>query len=370
MTRKKLFRYLRQPAIISAAVILLAFAVTIAVPGLRSRVFTSLDLGANFLLLDDEDSSEVSSDEVSSEDASPDGKDGARPEAKKSKSSKSSSGFKRMVTAPVRMFARLFRGKSNNDMAMKKVSEKDAEKMRMIPMNRSQNGVMADAGSGAAPEGATAEAASKNLFEDAIGMREKGRTDGAIEKLVAATVLQPNNAEAFNLLAICYDEKGQYRAAQDEYKKALKIEPNNARFLNNLGYSCYLSNDFASAVKYYSKGLRITPGDRRMHNNIGLAYGRKGDYDKAKQHFMVAVGETGANLNLGYVYSQEGKLEEAIKYYEAALRSQPQSLPALSNLAGLYERAGRLREAATTSEQYKRLAVAAQQKEQTVDQHE
>src|SRR5215510_12047084 len=105
-----------------------------------------------------------------------------------------------------------------------------------------------------------------------------------------------------------------------------------------------------------------------MHNNIGLAYGRKGDYDKARQHFVIAVGETGANLNLGYVYSQQSKFPEAIKHYEAALRAQPNSLPALSNLAHLYERTGRNREAALITEQYKKLAVASQQKDQTVDQ--
>jgi len=356
MAWNKFFRCLRQPAITSVVVIALALVAVVAVPSLRSRVSSSLDSGANLFLFDDDPS------ENASGEASPEGKDGARAEDKKS------SGFKRVITAPVRLFARLFRGKNNNEMAMKKASEKDLEKMKVIPMSRAQNGVIADAGSGLAPEATTIEAAAKNLFDEAIEMHDKGRLDGAVEKLVAATVLQPNFAEAFNLLAVCYDEKGQYRLAQEEYKKALKIEPNNARFLNNLGYSCYLSNDFAAAVKYYNKGLKITPNDRRMHNNIGLAYGRKGEYDKAKQHFVIAVGETGSNLNLGYVYSQQGKFEDAIKHYEAALRSQPQSLPALSNLAGLYERTGRLREAATLTEQYKKLAVAAQQKDQTVDQ--
>jgi Flp pilus assembly protein TadD len=363
MARKKSFRYLRQPAITAVIAIALALVAVVASPTLRSRVSSSLNSGANFFLFDDlfdDDMSENASDEA---EASPDGKAGVRAEGKKS------NGFKRVMTAPVRLFARLFRGKTNNDMA-KKASEKDLEKMRVVPMNRAQNGVIADAGGGVAPEATTAETASKNLFEEAIGLRGKGRLDGAIEKLVAATVLQPNYAEAFNLLAVCYDEKGQYNPAQEEYKKALKIEPNNARFLNNIGYSRYLANDFGDAIKYYSRGLKITPNDRRMHNNIGLAYGRKGDYDKAKRHFMIAVGETGANLNLGYVYSQQGKHEEAIKHYEAALRAQPQSLPALSNLASLYERVGRLREAATLSEQYKRLSVSAQQKDQTVDQNQ
>ena len=364
MARKKGYRYLPQPAIAAVVVIALALVAVVVNPTLRMQVSSRLSTSANLFLFDDLFDDDVSDNANEEAEASPDGKAVVRTEGKKS------SGFKRVVTAPVRMFARLFRGKPNNDMAMKKASEKDLEKMRVVSMNRAQNGVIADASGGVAPEATTAEVASKNLFEEAIGLREKGRVDGAIEKLVAATVLQPNFGEAFNLLAVCYDEKGQYNPAQEEYKKALKIEPNNARFLNNLGYSRYLANDFVNAIKYYDKGLKITPNDRRMHNNIGLAYGRKGDYDKAKRHFLIAVGENGANLNLGYVYSQQGKYDDAIKHYEAALHAQPQSLPALSNLASLYERVGRLREAATLSEQYKRLSVSAQQKDQTVDQNQ
>ncbi|MDQ3011823.1 MAG: tetratricopeptide repeat protein, partial [Acidobacteriota bacterium] len=105
----------------------------------------------------------------------------------------------------------------------------------------------------------------------------------------------------------------------------------------------------------------------RMHNNIGLAYGRKGEYDKAKQHFTVAVGEVGSNLNLGYIYSQLGKYDEAIKSYETALKMKPDSLPAMSNLAQLYDRTGRLRDAAVLHDQYKKLSVAEKEKDQVGD---
>jgi Flp pilus assembly protein TadD len=355
MAWKKSFRYMRQPAVASVIVIVIALVAVVAVPSMRSRVSSKLNSGATLFLFDD----------APTGDPGDPGKDGAQSDGK------SSNGFKRVMTAPVRLFARLFKNKDNNELALKKVSEKDAGKMTVIPVSGAKNaatGPIADAANGLAPEVSSAELASKNLFDEAIDLHDKGRLDGAVEKLVAATVMQTNFAEAFNLLAVCYDEKGQYKLAQEEYKKALMIDPNNARFLNNLGYSYYLANDFGNAIKYYTKGLKITPNDRRMHNNVGLAYGRKGDYERAKQHFLVAVGAAGADLNLGYVYSQQGKYEEAIKHYEAALHAQPQSLPALSNLASLYERTGRLREAATLNGQYKKLAVAAQQKDQTVDQ--
>jgi Flp pilus assembly protein TadD len=348
MATPKFLHYLRRPAIAAVVVASLFLAVAVGVPGVRSRISANLDAGANLFLFDGDEPQES-----------------GQAEGKKPNS------MKRIVSAPVRFVARLFK-KKDDSLAMKKLNEKDIEKMKIVPLNRSQNGTpgqIADA-NGHAAEATTAEVAAQNLFEEAVALHDKSRLDGAIEKLVAATVLQPNFSEAFNLLAVCYDEKGQYRSAQEEYKKALKIESNNARFLNNLGYSYYLAQDYGNAIKWYGKGLKVTPNDRRMHNNIGLAYGRKGDYDKAKGHFVTAVGETGAHLNLGYVYSQQGRIDDAIKHYETALRAQPQSLPALSNLAQLYERSGRIREAAVLSEQYKKLTVSAQQKDQTVDQEQ
>src|SRR5262245_20682728 len=142
MARKKTSRYLRQHAITAAAVISIALAlvVVIATPDLRSRLNSSLNSGANFFLFDDDETEEAS--EGASEEASPDGKAAPR----------KSSGFRRVMTAPVRLFARLFKGKSNNDVATKKASDKELENMRVIPVNRSQNGIIADAGAGVTTE--------------------------------------------------------------------------------------------------------------------------------------------------------------------------------------------------------------------------
>lgn len=344
MKFKRLARMLRKPAVTMGLIAALAAGGLTAIPEVRTNISSNLDQGSDFFLFDG------------------DGTDSGK-----------SSTFKRIVTAPVRLMARLFRRNKDDNFAMKKASEKDLARMKVVPMNRERHGTpdqIADADGGTTGEVTTAEAAAQNLFEEAVAQHERGRLDSAIEKLVAATVINPEYAEAYNLLAVCYDEKGQYLAAQEEYKKALKLDSDNARFLNNIGYSCYLSADYKDAIKWYKKGLKVTPNDRRMHNNIGLAYGRKGDYKKAREHFLIAVGETGADLNLGYVYSQEGKFDEAIKYYESALAAQPQSLPAMTNLAQLYDRTGRVREAAVLNDQYKKLAQANQQKEQTADQQQ
>ncbi|HMV48817.1 MAG TPA: tetratricopeptide repeat protein [Blastocatellia bacterium] len=342
MTLRKISRSLRKPAVAVVVIAALGVGAVTAVPSVRQQLAANFNSGANLFLFND--------------DLGDTG------------SGKKDNSFKRVFGAPFRMVSRLFKRKDDG-FAMKKPSDKEIERMKVIPVNRSRTGSdqIADAADGTTTETTTAELAAQTLFDEAVTLHDSGRLDVSIEKLVAATVLQPNFSEAYNLLGVCYDERGQYTAAQEEYKKALKIESNNARFLNNAGYSYYLAGDYGNSIKHYSRGLKITPNDRRMHNNIGLAYGRKGDYDKAKQHFSIAVGEIGANLNLGYIYSQQGKYDDAIKHYETALRLKPDSLPAMSNLAQLYDRAGRLREAAVLYEQYKKLSAAEKDKDQVAD---
>jgi Flp pilus assembly protein TadD len=256
--------------------------------------------------------------------------------------------LKKIVAAPVRLFARMFRGDANRQ-------AKRPDNFATRPALVLKDGVDSDESSATIAAATSAERAAAAAFDQALDLHEKRRVDAAISKLVAAVALRPNYAEAYNLLGVCYDEQGRYALAQGEYQKAVKLEPVNARFLNNLGYSYYLAGEDKQAVKWYKKALRLTPDDKRVHNNLGLAYGRKGDYKDAREHFVKAVGEQGARLNLGYIYSQQGRYQQAIEQFEAALYEQPNSAVALSSLAQLYDRVGRVREAAMIAAQHKRL---------------
>lgn len=271
------------------------------------------------------------------------------------------SALKKIVAAPVRLFARIFRRDDNRQ-------AKKPDNYTVKPALVLQDGVNTAVPTPEAIAAATnAERAAAAAFDQALDLHEKRRLDEAISKLVAAVAIQPNYAEAYNLLGVCYDEQGRYALAQEEYKKAVKLEPVNARFLNNLGYSYFLAGDDKQAIKWYTKALRFTPGDKRIHNNLGLAYGRKGDFKQAHASFVKAVGEQGAHLNLGYIYSQQGRYQQAIEQFELALRAQPNSLVAINSLAQLYDRVGRVREAALLNEQYRKLMAGGAQRDQTAE---
>lgn len=72
---------------------------------------------------------------------------------------------------------------------------------------------------------------------------------------------------------------------------------------------------------------RTSPSSPQNHNNLGDLYGRRGDFKLAEWHFKRAI-ELNPNYadamhNLANTYVQQGRLEEAIKFYEAALKNKP-----------------------------------------------
>ena len=355
MVPEKAWRALREKALVTTLILVLCMTIPLSFPGLRAQLAPVL----GHLV-----TSQVAGDEIAEEDDAHPGN--------KSEAGKKGGGFKKVVTAPVRLFARLFGGKNEKkpEQLITKASAKDIDRLVVTPVNGEKTtstpiaspvADITDAAEATSKETASQRAAAI-WFDQAVELQERGRTDAAIEKLNAALRLRPDYAEAHNLLGVCYDEKIQYRRAQEEYQKALKLEASNARFLNNIGYSYYLSGEYKQAIKAYQKALKLTPDDVRLHNNLGLAYGRRDEFDRAYEHFVKAVGETNAHLNLGYIYNQQGRYEEAIKHYEIALRAQPKSLPAVNNLAQLYERVGRLREAAAMTEQAKKLQQSVDHK--------
>ena len=371
-------------ALLSVAGLLLVVVTVAAVRPLREEIVSSLDAGREYLLVEAESMileseleeggvpaegsteaegrTRTDGDDEKSEKDGKDGKDGEKPKRRGT--------FRKIVTAPVRLLVGIFRRGDRDSLAIRNAKSSDIDRLKLLPVQRTRGSeeMMADTGQPVDAEATVAHRAAQNLFDDAVNQHERGRVESAIEKLTAALVIAPDFAEAYNMLGVCYDQKHQYPAAQQEYEKALRHDRTNARYMNNLGYSFYLAGDDGQAIKWYRRGLKEAPQDKRLHNNIGMAYGRKGNMPKAREHFIIAVGETGAHLNLGYLFNQKGEYEESIRQYQLALNAQPDSLPALGSLAQLYERTGRLRESAKVSEQYRRVVAINQQKDQSVEQ--
>ena len=83
--------------------------------------------------------------------------------------------------------------------------------------------------------------------------------------------------------------------------------------------------------------LAVTPPNLRIEHNLGVALGGSDRYDEAAAHFEKAL-QIDRNFYdglvvMGVTRAHQGRLPEAIDYFQAAIRSQPDAPKAHVQLA-------------------------------------
>jgi tetratricopeptide (TPR) repeat protein len=124
-------------------------------------------------------------------------------------------------------------------------------------------------------------------------------------------------------LARLYDRVGDGNHALAEYQRALKEDPKDAETLTSLGYFHYSRGEWALAEENLRHALTINPRLPRAWVNLGLTLGEQGQYPQSLEAFRKAVSEAEAHSNLAFIYTTQGKREEAKQEYRQALDLNP-----------------------------------------------
>ncbi len=77
-----------------------------------------------------------------------------------------------------------------------------------------------------------------------------GDTVRALEMYRQVVARDPNNIDAMNGMAVCYDRLGQFEVSRAYYEAALGMEPQSPMLLNNYGYSLFLQGDMEGARRF------------------------------------------------------------------------------------------------------------------------
>jgi Flp pilus assembly protein TadD len=242
----------------------------------------------------------------------------------------------RILTAPFKAFGKLFGHKDNR---LQRMTEKDAENFESVGVAR------VDDNRYPTVKNLPSSASAKEHLEEGRSLLLSGRLNQAITELSTAVSLDPRLTEAHNLLGVAFDQKGLAERARDSYERAVKNEPEDAQTLNNLGFSLYQSGNYRAAVDRLKRAAKLAPTDDRILNNLGLALCRLGKFDDAYKNFARAAGPLNGNLNTARMLERFGREEDAIQYYEAARRIDPNCTFALRRLVDLYDRIGKPAEA-------------------------
>ncbi len=158
----------------------------------------------------------------------------------------------------------------------------------------------------------------------------------AIDWLKKATKVRPDFAEAFYNLGIVLNRADKAKQAETAYRQALKIEPENIDYLNNLGNLLVSRKAGDEAVKIFGQALTIDPDHLKILNNYGSALMSLGRHDEAVTQYEKAIAiepnYADAYNNLGNAYVEEGHLSAAIEAFEKAIELQPDNARMFNNL--------------------------------------
>jgi Flp pilus assembly protein TadD len=145
--------------------------------------------------------------------------------------------------------------------------------------------------------------------------------------------LAPRLASAQAALGIVCDLQRRAVEAEEHHRQAVRIEPENATYLNNVGFSLFLHGNVKEAIPFYEQAARLTPTSHRVRVNLGFAYAARGDLHRAAREFEMGGTPVEAKVNLGFAYERRGDLANAYALYEEAVKLDPRSTRARSDLA-------------------------------------
>ena len=169
---------------------------------------------------------------------------------------------------------------------------------------------------------------------------EQGNYTSAIEKLRLATTLLPTNALAWNYLGLAYHHAGESVNAQGAYQRAIKL--NHELVVVHYDLGClYLEQNkpnLNESARDELMAFTLHQGnslDGRV--KIGTAQLRLGELAQAEASFREALRISPQNVEamngVGMVQVKRNHARDAIAWFEAALKQQPEYRPALLNLA-------------------------------------
>ncbi len=214
-----------------------------------------------------------------------------------------------------------------------------------------------------------------HTWNRAVTRWHEGNLGQAAAEMKKYVELEPNNAEAHNIIGLDYYSKGLYDVAADEFKIAAELRPdekrfsynnalalvrlerydeadqafadasglkegeylrqvyadliplNRARKLYNAGYDAMKEPHPVRAIDLFKSALRIRPDMAEAHVNLGVIYRKRGDAQNEMKHFQEAAklkpDDANIRYNLGLAYFDARTYHQAAAELKKAVELKP-----------------------------------------------
>jgi tetratricopeptide (TPR) repeat protein len=168
----------------------------------------------------------------------------------------------------------------------------------------------------------------------------------AIASFTTATEVNPNNGQAYGILANCLFASGDLDGALDVVTKGASKDSENFDLNITAGKMYSTANDKESALIYYKRAVGIDPTNSLARRQLAQMYYDVGDKEMSLATYEDAIAkETDNNLkadlyyNLGVLNMQLGDFQQAEDNFSMAYDYNPNDIDALRGIAQTFENA-------------------------------
>jgi arylsulfatase A-like enzyme len=170
-------------------------------------------------------------------------------------------------------------------------------------------------------------------------LEQTGRSDEAAAEFQAILADDARNLPAYLELARADGALHRYLDGERELKAALALDPQNAEAEELLGDMYLAAGDHGRAEAEFHHLLTFAPQDYEAHFGLGLIARRQGQTAEATTQFRAALAadprSAEAHYQLGLILEAESHIQEAVGEFEAALQIDPHLPEARRELAKL-----------------------------------
>ncbi len=160
-----------------------------------------------------------------------------------------------------------------------------------------------------------------------LARRGAGNTPGALEALERIPPDDDHYADARTQIATIYERRGDFVAAREEVERALAADPSRPLELYALTLRAK-AGDFEGAVEHLQAMIEEKPDDDELIYNLGVIYGEAERVDEALSYMEIALEHNPDNASalnyIGYTWAERGvRLDDAERLISRAVELRP-----------------------------------------------
>ncbi|HYM18733.1 MAG TPA: tetratricopeptide repeat protein [Micropepsaceae bacterium] len=190
---------------------------------------------------------------------------------------------------------------------------------------------------------------SNKLLKKALKAWKEADAARTAKFALDATKADPDNPQAYHLLAMALEKLGHVHKALVTYEHALALDPEDTDVLLNLGLTAWNLKLLDVAERFFRIFIEKRPDHPAGYNNFGSVLRDRGDLGSAIETLRGAIyrmpHEPMLWNTLATLLAEEGRAEESLVFYQEAARLDPKFARVWHNLGYAYAHLGRLKDA-------------------------